>query len=1171
MEHSDFVHLHLHTEYSLLDGGCKLHDGEGNPGPLFKRAQYLRMPALAITDHGNMYGVVDFYKACSSMGIKPIIGCEVYVAPQSRHIKQKENLKNSMESSPIGYHLVLLAKDEIGYRNLMKLVSIGYLEGFYYRPRIDYEVLEKYSDGLIGLSCCLKGEIPALILRGNKADAAKAINRFRNILGEENFYLEMQDHGLSEERDVNRALIELSRKTKTPLVATNDCHYVNKEDSYAHEILLCIGTGKTLDDPDRMKFSTEEFYLKSPEEMKALFHEVPEAIKNTLEIIEKCNVQLDFDRLYLPDYKTPKGETLDSYLSKLCQERVSERYPERDNEVKERLEEELGMISNMGFSGYFLIVWDFIQYAKKRGIPVGPGRGSGAGSIVAYILGITDVDPLKYGLLFERFLNPGRRSMPDLDIDFADEGRDEVIEYVKDKYGSRNVAQIITFGSMHARQAIRDVGRVLNVPLGEVDKIAKMIPFGLTIYEALKGIEELKKLYKTNPMVKQLIETAQKLEGIKRHSSVHAAGLVIAPDDMTNYVPFAKTSKDVVVTQYEGNVLVKLGLLKIDFLGLKTLTIIEETQELIREQIDPKFQVGDISLKDEKTYTLLQKAEAIGVFQLESTGMRDLLQKLKPTEFNDIIAILALFRPGPIGSGMVDDFIKRKHGYLKVAYEHPLLEPILKNTYGVILYQEDVMRIAADLGGFEPEKADLLRKAMGKKIPEEMEKLREDFLEGTKKKAITTAKANKIFDAMAKFGGYGFNKSHATAYALLAYRTAYLKANYPHQFVTALLNSEIQNSDKLRVDIGECEKMGIGIKPPCVQKSSLKFTMDGESIRFGLLGIKNVGQGAIESVIKARNKGGRFKNFSDFAKRVDLRQVNRKVLESLIKSGAFDDFNKPRAQLFASLDYVLEKAGAWQKDRMAGQTSFINFVEEATVEPDFDLSRIKEWPESKLLSNEKEVLGFYITGHPLARFSEELKNYSTKTIQDVLEGDDSVRDGMELNLGGIITHAKKIRTKKGDLMGVFKLEDLSGSIEVVVFPKNFNNGLSQNIRNDELVVVRGKVSVKHSSSNMDWERGHRLDEVKIYASDICPLSKAREKMIRNLILNFSSTGLDPNMLNKIKELVARHRGDCSLSFNLVTPNHGKVKIKSDLRVKLDDELLGQLEKMVGKESIELSR
>jgi DNA polymerase-3 subunit alpha len=1147
MEHSDFVHLHLHTEYSLLDGACRILDSRRAPGDLIQRASQYKMPALGITDHGNMFGAIDFYQACVNGGIKPIIGCEVYVAPQSRYVKEGSGISEAAN------HLILLAKDRTGYENLMRLVSIGYLEGFYYRPRIDKEVLKDHCKGLICLTGCLKSEVSQGILNDDHDKAKRVISFYSEIFGKENLYLELIDNGISEQRKVCQELIKLGKEMGIPLIATNDCHYVDKADAYMQEILLCIGTGKTLDDPSHLKFSTEEFYFKSPQEMKQIFAEVLQAISNTIEITEKCSLQLDFGTIHLPDYKIPENYSLDEYLRNLCLKGLNKRYTEVTPDIRKRLDYELSVISQMGFASYFLIVWDFIQYAKRQKIMVGPGRGSGAGSLVAYVLGITELDPLKYGLLFERFLNPGRKSMPDLDIDFADNGRDTVIDYVKEKYGQKNVAQIITFGTMLAKAVVRDTGRVLNVPLLEVDGIAKLIPFGETIQGALQLVPELKRRYETDGVVKNLLDTAQRIEGLKRHTGVHAAGIVITPGEMVNYVPLAKSGKDVLTTQYEDAALIKLGLLKIDFLGLRTLTVIDEALKLIGNRAkDVPKEPSDIPLDDKKTYKLLAEAKSAGVFQLESAGMRDLLRKLEPTEFSDLIALVALYRPGPIGSGMVDEFVARKHRRAKIDYEHPLVEPILRDTYGVILYQEDVMRIATELAGFTPEQADVLRQAMGKKIPTEIERQRENFVKGAGKKGISVGKANRIFDAMVKFGGYGFNKSHASAYGLLAYQTAWLKANYPLEYMTVLLSSEMEDTDKIVEYITECHQMGINVLPPSVEKSFSEFRIENGSIRFGLLAIKNVGQGAIDSIVAARKSGGMFKSLYDFCVGVDLRLVNRRTIESLIKAGCFDSLGQPRAQLFRGLDIVLEKASRAQKERLSGQTSFLGLVEPGLSGVE-ELSPAKEWQENKLLAYEKEVMGFYITGHPLAKFAEEMKNYVSHSIDKLHE----LGAERQVSIGGIIGSLDKRKTKKGQFMAIFKLEDLTGTVEVVVFPETYENGIGKYLHRDEMVIVKGR---------LNW----REEKPRIVASEVIPFSHAREFLIRQMTLKLSTAGLEEDILKKLKGLFMKNQGNCRVNFSLSAPRNRIVRISSKIQVKLSDELLEEVKKLLGTDAVQLS-
>ena len=859
MPHSEFIHLHLHTQFSLLDGACRIPE-------LLSLAKEYRMDSLAITDHGNMFGAIDFYLEAQKAGIKPIIGCETYVAPGSRLDKTSGNIEEA------SFHLILLAKDESGYENLMKLVSSAYLEGFYYRPRIDKEILSRHAKGLIGLSACLKGEIPSLLKQERFNDALKCADTYLNILGKDNFFLELQENSIPEQTKVNQGLVRIGKELQIPLVATNDVHYLTKERASAHEALLCIQTQTTLDDPNRMRFQTDEFYFKSPQEMKKRFKDFPEAIENTLEIASRCNLELDFKQTHLPKYTPPAGETKEEFLGKLCEEGLKRRYSKITPQIRTRVEEELKTITKMGFVSYFLIVWDFIHYAKNKGIPVGPGRGSAAGSLISFLLGITDLDPLKYGLLFERFLNPQRMGLPDIDIDFCYERRQEVIEYVTQKYGQENVAQIITFGTMQARAVIRDVGRVMGLSYADVDRIAKMIPaeLDITLKKALESEPELNNLYKNDPQINKLITIGLALEGLNRHASVHAAGVVIADRPLSCYSPLFKSSDNQITTGFSMSVLEKIGLLKVDFLGLRTLTVIDQALKIIKETTGKSIDIDTLSLEDKNTYKLLCSAQTIGIFQIESSGMRDLLKKLEPERFEDLIALLALYRPGPIGSGMLDDFIKRKHNLIPIRYEHPKLEPILKETYGIMVYQEQIMQAASALAGFTLAQADILRKAMGKKIPEVMEKQRSSFILGCTKNGIKETTAAKIFDLIEYFSGYGFNKSHSTAYALISYRTAYLKANYLVEFMTALLTSERDNTDKIVEYVSEAQRMGIKVLPPDINESSGVFRPVGDrSIRFGLLAVKNVGAGAVESIIEARNKTGKFLSLEDLCQKID--------------------------------------------------------------------------------------------------------------------------------------------------------------------------------------------------------------------------------------------------------------------------------------------------------------
>ena len=1119
------------------------------------------MPALAITDHGNMFGAIEFYLQTMAHGIKPIIGAEVYVAPDSRFEKSAHGIQEA------AFHLVLLAKDMDGYKNLMKLVSSGYLEGFYYRPRIDKEILKNHSKGLICLSACLKGEIPHFIC-SNQIEQARATAVFFKELFGKDFYLEVQDNLIKEQEDANVRLIEMARQLDIPLVATNDVHYVKKEDAVAHEALLALQTQTTLEDPNRMRMQTYEFYLKSAAEMARKFGETcPEALKNTLEIAEKCNLELDFKKTHLPHYKVPGGKKRDEYMRELVWEGINKRYAEITDEIKNRIEHELSIIEKLGYTSYFLIAWDFVHYAKQKGIPVGPGRGSAAGSLVSYSLGITDIDPLRYDLLFERFLNPDRVSLPDIDIDFCYERRNEVIDYVVEKYTKDNVAQIITFGTMMAKGVIRDVGRVMGMAYSEVDKIAKMVPneLNITLNQALKSSPELNGLYKTDPRITQLIDISRTLEGLTRHASTHAAGVVICEKPLTEFIPLFKTGDGQITTGYPMTSLEKIGLLKMDFLGLRTLTVINETLKIIKKIRNEDVEMDRILLDDKKTYGLLSDANSIGVFQLESSGMRDLLKKFNPEKFEDLISILALFRPGPMGSGMLDDFIERKHGRIEIKYDHPSLEPILKDTYGIIVFQEQVMRIASTLAGFTLAQADSLRRAMSKKTPEVMTEARNHFIEGCSKKGITTKIADKIFSFIEYFAGYGFNKSHSAAYAMISYRTAYLKANYPVEFMTALLTSEKDDTDKIAVYIDEAERLGIKILPPDVNESFAKFTVVedksegnkfGKAIRFGLSAVKNVGQIAIDSIITMRQKENGFKSLYHFCEHIDSRVVNRKVIESLIKCGAFDSFKLHRSQLIAILDKAMEVAGGIQKDRQNGQMSFFDtFENQDHFKKSFhDIPDIKEWPESQLLSFEKEMLGFYITKHPLTRFEKILRLYGNANVMSL----GSRRDGDNIVIGGILNTVKLTTTKKtGERMAIAKLEDLTGIVEVLVFPKSYTK-IGNHIKADTMLFIKGRLSL-------------REEEPKLIAEEAMPLDEVQDNMTKAISIKVITSGLNKKTLESLKIILSNHRGEIPAYIHFQTPGNKKIAlaIGADFRVKPSAEIINEIEELLGNGTVSI--
>ncbi|MFA6357328.1 MAG: DNA polymerase III subunit alpha [Candidatus Omnitrophota bacterium] len=1143
MPGSDFIHLHLHTQYSLLDGACRIPE-------ILSIAKNFKMGSLAITDHGNMFGAVEFYLEARKAGIKPIIGCEVYIAPQSRFNKGNGGIEDAAN------HLILLARDEDGYNNLMKLVSIGYLEGFYYRPRIDKEVLAQHAKGLIGSSACLKGEVAWLLLQKRFNDALKAADNYQNILGKNNFFLEIQANSIPEQKIVNEGMVKISKELNIPLVATNDVHYPTKERAAAHEALLCIQTQTTLDDPKHMRFQTEEFYFRSPDEMKKIFSSYPEAIKNTLEIAQRCNLELDFTKMHLPKYTPPEGIEKEEFLLGLCKKGLVKNELESTPEIQKRLNHELKIIKDMGFVSYFLIVWDFISHAKSQDIPVGPGRGSAAGSLVSYLLGITDLNPLKYGLIFERFLNPERMGLPDIDIDFCYERRQEVIDYVTKKYGKDNVAQIITFGTMQARGVVRDVGRVMGVPYSEVDRIAKMIPADLdmTLKKALESETELNNLYKNDPQITKLINIALSLEGLNRHASVHAAGVIITDKPLNNYMPLFRTTDNQITTGYSMGTLEKIGLLKVDFLGLRTLTVISETLKLIKQTQGIEVNFEKISLDDQNTYKLLASSHTIGIFQVESSGMRDLLKKLIPERFEDLIALLALYRPGPIGSGMLDDFMKRKHGIIPIKYEHPKLEPILKETYGIMVYQEQIMQIASALAGFSLAQADILRKAMGKKIPEVMERERTNFINGSIKNGIKESTASKIFDLIEYFSGYGFNKSHSTAYALISYRTAYLKANYPVEFMTALLTSERDNTDKIVEYVNEAERMGLKVQPPDINESEPLFKVaDTSTIRFGLLAIKNVGQGAAESIANEK-KDSKFKSLDDLCSRIDLRLANRKVLESLIKCGALDYFGKARAQMFASLDTVLEGAQRTRREKSSGQLSFFDQIlnnDNGFGETTNNSPEIKEWPEPQLLAFEKDMLGFYVSGHPLARYAKQLKRFVSCSMSSLHEH----KDQDQIKIVGLIVKIKHTVTRaKQEKMAILKLEDLDGSVEVLVFPRAFAK-IGSYIQPNSIVHIRGILDLKEETP-------------KIIVEDLFPFEDIY-KLITAMSINLS--GIKENIFESLKIMLEEYRGSIPVYLRLDTPSRSRVQllVGENLYVRPNEKLIADLDELLGEERLSL--
>jgi DNA polymerase-3 subunit alpha len=1063
---SSFTHLHVHSEYSLLDGAARIEQ-------LARRAAELGMKALALTDHGVMYGAIPFYKACRKYGIKPILGCEVYYTPGSRKDK------GSRKDIPI-YHLILLAKTNEGYRNLMKLCSIAHLEGFHYKPRVDGESLARHAEGLIALSSCLAGEVPNLLLHGRYDEAKAAALRYREWFGSD-FYLELQDHGLIEQKRVMQELIRLGGETGIPLVATNDVHYVTQSDHALQDVLLCIGTGATLEDEGRFKMPTDQLYLKSGEEMSRLFAHVPDALARTGEIAEQCEVELEFGRSVLPVFQpVPEGLTSEQYLHRLCREGLERRYgrrPEwRDESFRkralDRLEFELETIIRMGYADYFLIVWDFVRHAHERGIATGPGRGSAAGSLVSYVLRITDVDPIKHKLLFERFLNPERVSMPDIDIDFSDERRDEVIEYVAEKYGNGHVAQIITFGTMAAKAAVRDVGRVMNLPYADVDRVAKLIPnqLGITIESALRQSPELQQLWAENGKAKELLTMAMKVEGMPRHASTHAAGVVISREPLTHYVPLQEGTERTPLTQYPMEHLEVIGLLKMDFLGLRTLSIIERVVRWVRESGEERLDLHHLPEADQKTFEMLGRGDTTGIFQLESAGMRRVLKELKPSQFEDIVSVLALYRPGPME--FIPKFIQAKHGRTEVEYPHPSLAPILADTYGIIVYQEQIMQIASAMAGFSLGEADLLRRAVSKKKREVLDQEREHFVQGSLRQGYTEEEANRVYDMIVRFADYGFPRAHAAAYAVLAYQTAYLKAHYPVQFMASMLTAVVGNHRKIAEYIDECRRMGIAVLPPDVNESGMLFTpvggWHGESgaVRFGLAAIKNVGTQAIECILRER-EARPFDSLLDFCRRVDLKLCNKRVIESLIQAGAFDSLPGHRAQLVAMLDETVEAAVKWRKERDDLQIQLFDIAE--SVNWDIEYPDVAPYTASYQLELERELLGLYLSGHPLDDYEETISGFELDRMADLHE----YPDDSDVLVAGMVAAHKPIVTRKGQTMAFVEFEDRVARIETVLFPEAWKR-YGAWIDKGRLLIMRARLQ-------------HQDEDVKLIAHEIAPL------------------------------------------------------------------------------------
>ncbi|MEI6082951.1 MAG: DNA polymerase III subunit alpha [Verrucomicrobiota bacterium] len=1161
MKHSDFVHLHLHTEYSMLDGACRVDD-------VIAKAHEYGMPAIAMTDHGGMFGAVEFYQAASAKGLKPIIGCETYIAPGSRLEKKAGSARDA------AYHLVLLAKDETGYKNLIKLVTMAHLEGFYYKPRIDKEILAQHSKGLIGFTSCLKGEVPNKIINEQVEQAKAALDDYRQIFAPGDFYIELQNHGIPEQQVANRQLLKWAKEFKLATVATNDVHYVKRGDWEAHDCLICLQTQALVSDEKRMRYAPEQFFLRSPEEMHTLFAEVPEAVTNTLEVAEKCSFKFEFGKLRFPVYHPPVGVERNQYLRQLTEAGVRERYGSSpSNEIHARVERELDVIAKQGFTSYFLIVWDFVNFARTHGIPVGPGRGSAAGSLVAYALKITDIDPLRYGLFFERFLNPERVSPPDIDMDFCYNRRPEVIEYVRQKYGSDHVAQIITFGTLGAKMVVRDVGRVLGLGYTECDRIAKMIPpdLGMTLEKALEMNPELKTAYNTEDIVRRIIDNGKALEGIARNASTHAAGVVIGAEPLTNIVPLTTgTNETDIVTQYSMNPLGDLGVLKMDFLGLKTLTVIKDCLDLIEQTTGTRVDMEKIPLNDQKTFDLLMKANTIGVFQLESGGMRDLCRRIGIDSIEVINALIALYRPGPMQ--FIDDYIARKHGKVKVVYDHPALETILKETYGIFVYQEQVMQAANALAGYTLGGADILRRAMGKKKLEEMEKQRATFIKGcADTHKIPKAKAEGIFDTLAKFAGYGFNKSHSAAYAVVAYQTAYLKANYPVEFMAASLSNELANTEKIQLFINECRHMKIEVLPPDVNESGVRFTVtssagvppvssaggDGrdaratKAIRFGMAAIKNVGEIAVQNIIDVRGKGGPFTSLANYCDRIDMHVVNRKVIECLIKCGAFDAINPARAQVFAEIDYQINRAATVQRDKDRGQAALFDVAPVNARKQTAGQPPAVEWTQSEMLGFEKELLGFYVTGHPLSQYAEILRRYELASTTQLLQ----LQDGQATRIGGLVSKLQPRLTKQGKPMAILTLEDLDGAVEVLVFPEAYAK-CAIHLKADAPVFVTGVVNL-------------REDKPKIFADQVIPLTDVPKRFTKAMHIRLSTTAANEATLLQIRDLLNAHTGGVPVMFCFMYPDGQLLFLEphDQFAVTPSAELVDALETLAGEETV----
>jgi DNA polymerase-3 subunit alpha len=1164
MGQPQFVHLHVHTDYSLLDGACETSE-------LLDEASRQKMPAVAITDHGNLFAAANFFDLASKRDVKPIIGCEVYLAKGSRHDRgEKANGNNGQERNEGepgtrgSNHLVLLCESLEGYHNLIKLVSAGFLEGFYYKPRIDYDLLAKHSRGLIALSACLRGPVTEPVVEQKFDQARENAYRLRDLFGKNNFFLEIQDQGLEIEKGVNRDLVRLSKETGIPLVATNDCHYLHHEDAHAQEVLLCIQTGKTMSDAHRMKFATDQFYFKSAVEMAQVFGELPDALSRTVDIAHRCNVKVERIPNPFPEFKVPSGYTAGSYFERVVREGFASRVPTLERlakqgtllkplvEYERRLTFEIEMIQKMRYEGYFLIVWDFIHYARAQDVPVGPGRGSAAGSLVSYALRITDVDPLQYNLLFERFLNPERVSMPDIDIDFCMRRRGELIDYVTQKYGRENVAQIITFGTMAAKAAVKDVGRAMDIPYGEVDRLAKLIPttLGITLDRALAEAPLLRSAVDGDQRLKDLMAVALRLEGLARHASTHAAGVVISPRPLTDVVPVYKTSRDEITTQYDMNALERVGLIKMDFLGLTTLTVLHDTVRMIEQNRGVKIDIDNLALDDVDTYKLFTRGDTTAIFQFESHGMRDILRRYQPTRIEDLTALNALYRPGPIQGGMIDDFINRKHGKKKVSYELPQLKDILEETYGVILYQEQVMQIANSLASFSLGEADILRRAMGKKKKEEMAAQRAKFMAGCAKNALAEKNAERIFNLMEEFAGYGFNKSHSCAYALLAYQTAFLKTHYPVEFMAALLTSETGNAEKQVKYINEARGMSISILPPDVNESDLYFTPVGEAIRFGLAAIKNVGENTAKAIRESRLSQGEFRTLYDFCERVEPRFLNKRVFESLIKSGALDSFGA-RENMAASVDDAVTALQRAARLRESGQHGL--FGSAAAPAPlAFELREAAPWSEEERLASEYAMLGFYVSGHPLAKYASRLQEMKTVSLGEI-EGQ---RNGKEITVAALIVEVRAMRSRKGARWAIYTIQDMTGVQEMLTFPESFAK-LENILKPCVPLLLKARVQVEESGTRLSLQEARRLEDI------------SEQQPVSSLHIGMKLEDLSEPLLDRLQEVLASFPGQSSVAFDLRTPEGSIARLEIHQRVKLSQELLAAARELCGAESINL--